>query len=139
MVEILKKIGDLHDSLVDKHKKMDSVAFDQAELSSRLLEKASELSARESMLEAREGAVKEVENAIQLKKDAEALMGQAMEDMSALKEEKIKWHKEKSIAEQHLSNERALIAQSSKNNEENKKKIDDLVAQRVSEFLKKVK
>jgi predicted nucleic acid-binding Zn-ribbon protein len=145
-MEVLKKINELHDALVEKQKRLDAVAADQAEISSRILETSSALSAREQAIVGREHEVKKVEDVVALKAEALALMEKAKAGIADLQAQKQAWANEKVIQEAKLANDWAGIAQSSKNNEDNRlalvakaKAIDAEVNKRVDAFLQKIK
>lgn len=145
MKEIVKKIGELHEALVEKDKKLSAVAQDQKTLASELIEKASELSAREQAISQREFEVKKVEDVISMKKEAEALLEKAKQGIADLEDKKKAWANEKIIQENLIVNQRASAAQEAKNNEENRKaldtkakNIDEEVKRRVDAFLKRI-
>ena len=139
MKQVIEKIGELHGLLVEKINKANRLIEETNAFNSEIIERASNLSARESALTAREFAVEQVENVVALKAEAERLMAEVIKDRAALDNEQESWRKACAIEKQEMVKEHTLIDQEAKNNEANKKNIEEEVTKRVTELMGKMR
>jgi hypothetical protein len=139
MKEVVKKIGELHDMLVEKTNKLNKLIGETTAFNSELIERASALSASEKRLTEREMAVRQIENSVDLNAEAVRLMAQVDKERIALEEARLSWRTACDIEKQNLNSQREILDQETKNNEANRKSLEEEVTKRVNELFGKMR